>query len=542
MSSPAIRNLSTGARADEAFERAASFIASLTGWRRAFAGFAAGLVTALAFAPFYLVPLLAVGFSALIFLLDGALKSPHPRRAAFATGWYFGFGYFLLSVYWMAFSFFVQAEQFAWMSPFAVLGMPAFLALFSGSAAFVASRFWREGPARVLFFAVVWMTFEYARGHILTGLPWNLPGQALAGAAMGAQTAAWWGVYGLSLIVILLAAAPAAFAGRGRAIKGLGACLGGALALYAIGAARLALLDPGVYEDVSVRIIQPNIPQREKIDSDFWARNFWRQVNLSKGEATGAAASGELYILWPENAVSLIDEYSDALQVLSDELPKNAVLLTGAVRREAAGPRDIYFNSILAIAPGPDPSRAVIGHYDKHHLVPFGEYLPMEGFLRAVGLAQLAPYDEGFEMGKGPSVLRAGAGPAFAPLICYEAIFPGEIYPKDDRPDWIVTVTNDAWFGDTSGPRQHLDQAKLRSIETGLPMARSANTGVSVLIDARGRVLDRVALYKEGRIDAALPKPLPPTLYARIGDVLFLLLSMVAFFAGFTYKYRREQA
>lgn len=512
---------SFASHADASLVRLARALVSLTGWRRALAVFASGALAALAFAPFYLLPLMAAGFSVLVLFIDAAASASKPGRAAFSAGWFFGFGYFLVSVYWMAFSFFVQAEEFAWMAPFAVLGMPAFLALFSGGAAWVSGRFWREGPRRIAIFAVVWMIFEYARGHILTGLPWNLPGQALAGAAAGAQTAAWWGVYGLSLIVVFLAAMPAAFLWRGRPLKGAAIMLAGLGLLYGAGAARLALLQPGEHDNVSIRIIQPNIPQREKIDGAFWARNFWKQVALSKGEAQGL-----LYILWPENAVPLLGEYQDALDVLAQELPQGSVLLTGTVRREESAAGERYYNSIAAIAPGPD-GRRVDAYYDKHHLVPFGEYLPMQGLLRAIGLAQLAPYDEGFSMGEGPQTLRVGGGPAFSPLICYEAIFAGEMHPTGDRPQWLVTVTNDAWFGDTSGPRQHLDQAKLRAIETGLPMARSANTGVSALIDARGRLVSRVALYREGRIDAPLPKALPPTVYARIGDLGFVALSII---------------
>ncbi|MEL7488595.1 MAG: apolipoprotein N-acyltransferase, partial [Pseudomonadota bacterium] len=172
-----------------------------------------------------------------------------------------------------------------------------------------------------------------------------------------------------------------------------------------------------------------------------------------------------------------------------------------------------------------------------HHLVPFGEYLPMKGLLRAIGLAQLAPFEDGFTPGEGPRTLTV-AGSAFAPLICYEAIFPGALYPHTDRPAWLAAVTNDAWFGDSSGPRQHLDQARLRVIESGLPMARAANTGVSALIDARGVYVDRTPLYTAGVINAPLPTPLPPTMYARFGDLIFaLMMIIVAVFAQIWRKY-----
>lgn len=494
---------------------------ALAGWRRWLAAFIAGVAAALAQAPFYLLPLMAAGFSALILLLDGARGAPRQGRAAFAAGWFFGFGYFLVGLYWVAYSFLVQAEEFAWMAPFAVSGLPAFLALFWGAAAAIAAKIRVDGWRRILVFAAIFMVAEYARGHVLTGLPWNLPGQALAGAAVLSQTAAWWGVYGLSFIMIVIATLPVAFgaAGRGPAKGGLGA-LAGLAALTAFGAARLALNPRGDVEGKTVRIVQPNIPQREKIDNELWSRNYERQIALSEAAAPEA---GTLFILWPENAVPVIDEVAEGLEALSERLPKNSVLIAGAVRRTAAGVSPtLYYNSISVIEER-DGARAIVAHYDKHHLVPFGEYLPMQGLLRAVGLAQLAPYDDGFTAGAGPATIRK-AGTAFAPLVCYEAIFPGAVYPKGDRPEWIATVTNDSWFGDSAGPRQHFDQARLRAIETGLPMARSANSGVSGLIDGAGRTIARIALYKQGVIDAPLPRALAPTLYARLGDLPFWLM------------------
>lgn len=502
-------------------QRITDRIMGLAGWRRAVVAVLAGAVTALAFAPFYALPLMAVGFSALIVLIDGAKTAARPYRTAFAVGWFFGFGYFLVGVYWMAFSFFVQADQFAWMAPFAVMGMPAFLALFTGAATLLAARFWAAGWRRVLIFAVAWCVFEYLRGHILTGLPWNLAGQALAGSAIGAQTAAWYGAYGLSLVTVLLAVAPAATTGSTRPLAGLFVMLAGTALLFAMGALRLAMPEPEPDGENYLRIVQPNIPQREKIDPDMWGRNFNRQLELSKG---AAPPEGRLFIIWPENGAPLLNEAPTALSVLSGTLPENAVLIAGAVRREWRDDGGARFFNSIAIVPETPEGRRAVAFYDKHHLVPFGEYLPFYAFLNAVGLAQLTPYgDAGFSAGNGPAVLNAG-GPSFAPLICYEAIFPGRMYPKGERPSWLVTVTNDAWFGDTSGPRQHLDQARLRSIETGLPMARAANTGVSALIDGKGRILERVKLYERGRIEAPLPPAMARPLYDRLGDWIFAIM------------------
>ncbi|MEM9170571.1 MAG: apolipoprotein N-acyltransferase, partial [Pseudomonadota bacterium] len=502
-----------------------SRLPGLTGWARRGAAFGAGVAAALAFAPFNLIPLMAVGFSALILLLDGVAAGDRPLRAAFAVGWFFGAGYFLVSVYWMMFSFFVQAEQFAWMAPFALFGMPAFLALFSAGACVAAMRFWSAGPARGAAFVAAWCVVEYARGHVLTGLPWNLAGQAFAVHDALLQPAAWVGVYGLTALAVALAVAPAV---APRARFGVGAALAGLAAFGLIGAVRLAVVDPGVRDDIRVRIVQPNIPQREKIDPALWWPRFDKHLALSAPAAP--LADGERFVVvWPENAAPLIDETPQALARLGAALPTGATLVTGGVRRDPDGVR--FYNAVAVLQRRAEGVVAS-GFYDKHHLVPFGEYLPLGGLLRAIGLAQLAPYESGFTPGAGPRTLRTGGAPPFAPLICYETIFAGRVHPKDDRPEWLVTVTNDAWYGDSAGPRQHLDQARLRSVETGLPMARSANTGISALIDARGRVLQRIALYNDGAIEAPLPAAAGPTLYGRFGDWAFFAMTAAFAFWG----------
>lgn len=508
-------------------------VQALTGWRRALLAFLCGIAAALSMAPVYALPLLAIAMPVLVLLIDASATHVRPLRSAFWAGWMFGFGFFLAGIYWMAFSFFVQAEEFAWMAPFAVTGLPAFLAVFTGGAAALARRFWPDGWRRIIWFAVVFVGFEYLRGHILTGLPWNLTGQALAGSAITAQSAAIYGAYGLSFVTMLLACAPVSFIDqqtnwRGFA-KGAGITAAGVLALLGFGALRLVEFTPPTPK-AYVRIVQPSISQRDKINPDFWGRNF--NANLELSEASGPGDI-PLYVVWPENAAPLLNETPSALQALEQALPPKAILIAGAVRREAVGVDGIRFFNAIQIFDRPQrPAsaqtdrlrREIIAFYDKHHLVPFGEYLPFFGVLDAVGLSQLTPYgDGGFSAGKGPQVFDIGPS-RFAPFICYEAIFPGAIYPKGERPDWLVTVTNDAWFGDSSGPRQHLDQARLRAIETGLPLARAANTGISALIDGNGRILHRLALYENGVIDAPLPAPLAPTLYDRFGDAIFGLM------------------
>lgn len=488
-------------------------IVALRGWRRRGAAVAAGVAAALAFAPFYLLPLMAAGFSTLLFLLDGARDGARPLRTGFFLGWLFGFGYFLAGLYWMAFSFFVQADEFAWMAPFAMTGLPAFLALFVGAACALTVAAARRGWNRALFFIAAFSALEYARGHVLTGLPWNTPAQALAGTAAGAQTAAWWGAWGLGVVVMLAAVAPAWTPGARGLLRGALASVGLVLGLLGVGALRLAAGDYGVNDGVVVRIVQPNIPQRQKIDETRWTENFLHHVELSRAPAP---AGKQVFIVWPENATPWLAEQPQAVAHLGAALPDRSVLLLGTVRSETKGGKERFFNTISAWEKN-GASFAPTAHYDKHHLVPFGEYLPLSRELRAVGLAQLAPYEDGFTPGPGPATLSI-AGSRVAPLVCYETIFAGALYPRGDRPDWLVTATNDAWFGDTSGPRQHLDQARLRAIETALPMARSANTGISALIDGKGRYVRRIALYEQGVIEAPLPKAGPRTLYDRLGD------------------------
>ena len=508
----------------------------LSGWRRVIALIAVGAASALSMAPIYLTPLLGVGFTLLILCVARVGNDARPRLNAFIAGWLFGYGYFLVSVYWMALSFFVQADQFAWMAPFAILGLPAGLAIFPGIACLIAAQFKRTGAGRLLIFVAAYAFVEYLRGHILTGLPWNMPGQALAGTAMGAQTVAYYGAYGLNITVLLLAGLPALFYRRGGVLMGFVVSAIAFFALMLIGAARLMASEPANADTIHVRIVQPNIPQREKIDPSNWARNFQKQLLLSKGDAPG-----DLVILWPENASPLLDESPDALRAFAESLPRGSVLITGSVRRTPIGaPREEFYNSVLVIGDGPEGWQ-VLSSYDKHHLVPFGEYLPLYSALKTLGLAQLTPFGEGgFTPGSGPAT-RNAHGASFAPLICYEAIFPGALYPKNERPQWLAAVTNDAWFGDTSGPRQHLDQARLRTIESGLPMARSANTGISTLIDAKGRIIERLPLYTSGRIDAVLPGSLQPTIYDRMGDTTFTIyFAIVVLSGGIRYRFARR--
>jgi apolipoprotein N-acyltransferase len=523
------------------FER----LRGLTGWRRMLAGFGFGLASALAQAPFGLLPALLLAFPGLLLLLEGCLRAPRPLSAAFATGWAFGFGALALGTYWIAFAFLVQADQFAWMIPVIVPGLMAFLALYAGLAGWAAVLVWRAGGwgrtplLRALSFASAWSLFEVLRGHLLTGFPWNIVSQSATAWLPLAQGAAWIGPYGLSLVMVALAGLPLA-AARHRRWPWL--ALGSALALSAL--LHLDLIvgrsSTSPTPEASVVIVQPNVPQRDKLDPAKREANLVRTLRMTS-EAT-AGHEGPAYVLWPENAYPYLSEQVGVGTVLAQLLPEQAILVTGSVRAypgEAAG--DLLFgNAVQVFGPTAAGEKPLAAVYDKHHLVPFGEYLPFERLFLATGLASMSPVGGGgFTPGPGPSLLAIGPAP-FSPLVCYEDVFPGQLYPAGERPRWLAVVTNDAWFGDGAGPKQHLAIAQMRAIESGLPVARSANTGISALIDAQGQVLRALPLYEEGTIVAHLPPAMARTIYDRTGELGWaLLLLLVAFsprLASFTIR------
>ncbi|WP_306251885.1 apolipoprotein N-acyltransferase [Parvularcula sp. IMCC14364] len=549
-----------------------AFSAGLSGWRRYGLAFLLGVLTALTMAPYYLLPLLVVGFSGFVWLMDAAGRAPSVRRVSFMLGWWFAFGYLYLSLYWMAFSFVhtasdsSQAVLLLVMGFAGVAGLAGFIALFYGAAALVMRQFWTDDWTRVLVLVVLWSIAEYARGHVLTGLPWNLTGQAFAGVPALAQPAAWIGPYGLGVLVLMLAVLPALSVGRSGSesdyqhlsvqvsFRPIAIVAAGFSVMLIFGITRLAL-NPVVYHpDIKVQVVQPNVAQADKINPALFPQNFLAAFNLSGGEALERLEPDEeLYIIWPENAAyDYFQRDQTALDLLQEALPVNAVLVSGAIRIEQKNPdTERFYNSLHVIRDMPVPDnlarsqlqelgmetrrRMIVNSYDKHHLAPFGEYVPLIGLFRALGIDKLVPLNNGLSRGNGPSVLNIGKT-LMAPVICYETIFPGRMYPEGQRPDWMVTVTNDAWFGDSVGPKQHLAQARLRSIETGLPMVRSANTGISAIIGPAGRILDRIPLQESGTVFSRLPQATGRTLYDRLGDIPYFL--MILILCGVVLRYR----
>ena len=523
-------------------------LASIAGWlgagprKRAFiTAFLAGAVTSLALAPFHFVPILLVSFTLLTWLLDGvcAIAGWRGLRAAAAIGWWFGFGFFLSGLYWVGFALTVDAESFGHFIPVAVLALPAGLAVFCAMATILARLGWRPArPERILLLALCWSVFEWLRGHIFTGFPWNLIGYVWAAdfapllAVM--QSASIIGVYGLGLITVALAALPAVLTdGKLRTCPVVIPLVCGmvlVLGMAGYGFARLGQAGPGDVAGVRLRIVQPNIAQAAKWQPEQRAAIFHTLIDLS------ATPSDRLptHVIWPEAATPFFLLQSEAaLAQISRLVPATGAVITGAPRMGAATSTDAnpIYNSVVAV----DGDGGVPALYDKAHLVPFGEYLPFPGVFAAIGMKKLTVDLGSFASGPGPKTLSAPGLPPFSPLICYEAIFPDSVVDATDRPAWLLNVTNDAWFGDTSGPQQHLAQARMRAVEQGLPLIRAANTGISGVFDAYGRSKAQLALNHQGIIDAALPQALAPTLYAHWGEYAFgafMLLISIAFFAA----------
>ncbi len=496
--------------------RCAVFFATLKGWRRYATAALLGALAALALPPVHLFPFLIPAFCGLLWLLDGLDR---PRQAAL-LGWSFGLGHGVVGVYWVGHAFLVDAAQYGFLMPFAVLGLAALLAVFQALALYAVALLAWKGAARVVALAVFWVLAEWLRSWIFTGFPWNLMGSVWSFSPAMLQLAALAGIWGLSFVTLLAAAAPAALGchdGQPNKPRGASrAAVLGFLVLPAIvwgaGMARLASApDPEahVVEDVMLRLVQPNVEQSEKWRSDLRLGHVNDLIRLTRAPGFERVT----HVIWPETAIPFLlsnDERDAQLRrLIASAAPAGGLLLTGvprmgpgqsgALERPTAG-RPLTWNSFQAF----DVTGSLAANYDKFHLVPFGEYVPFRGLL---SFSKLTAGRGDFSSGPGPTTLSLPGLPPASPLICYEIIFPGQVLDPGERPGWIINVTNDAWFGDSSGPRQHFASAQLRAVEEGIPVIRVANTGISGVIDGYGRVLSRIELGKSGVLDVALPKP-----------------------------------
>jgi apolipoprotein N-acyltransferase len=486
-------------------------LAALRGLRADLAALGFGALSAAALPPVHAIPVLLVAVPGLLALLDGA---PTAMTAA-RRGWWFGLGHHVLGLYWVTEAILFEAARFWWLVPLAVPALAAALAVFIAVACAVA-RLAPRGWRRVLALAGAWVLTDLARQFVVTGFPWNpwgsvweIPGTI---GDVLIQPAAWVSVHGLTLATLLLAAVPV----LSRRWQIGGAAL--LAAWIAVGLLRLHETAPPP-TGLNVVLVQGNVAQGQKFDQALAVRIFEKYLALSE-QGRKQAGDGPVVVIWPETAFPALLAIDERARQAIEQATGGAPTLVGSVRfDDQQRPR----NSLFVVIDG----GAIGGIYDKWHLVPFGEYIP-----DWLPLPIMVMPGGGFASGPGPRTLHVPGLPPFGALICYEAIFPGRIVDRNDRPAWLVNVTNDAWFGNSTGPRQHLAAARMRAVEEGLPLLRAANTGISAAFDSRGHELARLGMQQTGVLVVALPGPLAETPFARFGLWLPGLAGAVALGTG----------
>jgi len=497
----------------------------LHGWRAILLCFVSGALTALAFAPYEYWFLLPVTLPVFYLLLEAAPA----RRHGWWRGFFFGYGYFMAGTYWIANALLVDAAQFGWLYPISIAGLSAVMALWFGVFGWL---FWwrRSGApfADLLRFIVLWVLVEYLRTLGIFGFPWNLLGYAAFASQAVVQLSSLVGTFGLSLLVLLLALLPVVWLRHGISEQArmvyTASSLIALIMAYGYGVARVP--SEVALTETRLRVVQPNIPQNQKWTQAGRLESLKLHAQLSRMQSE--AGVPPTILIWSETAMPFtVFDDSPWPSRLAELIPPRGMLLTGAVRADDRGSSLKLWNSMLAI----DAAGTLRRSYDKHQLVPFGEFVPLRNLLP---LQKITNGGSDFERGSGPQTLALDDLPPFSPLICYEVIFPWLAVDPHARPEWLLNVTNDAWYGDAPGPYQHYAMTRMRAIEQGLPIVRAANTGISAVIDPYGQPVRYLPLQTRGIIDQALPRPIAAPLYARFGEVpclgMLLTLWLLSFY------------
>ena len=469
----------------------------------------AGWIAAFAMPPHSLWPLMFAGLSALYYFYSRTATAAQ----AFGTGFFFALGYFVTGLWWIGNALLVEGNEFAWVWPISVVGLPTLLALFTGTYLAIARLLAPPTSLHGFFAFAFFLTFsEWARGNAFTGFPWNLYGYVWADHLPMAQAAHFVGAYGLTFISVVWAASPLFLlkwpATTRKRFAGLVLLVASLAATFALGRYRLANHPTELDDKTGVVVVQPNIAQVMKWDPAALQENFETGLRLSANASFDGGPVENIFIVWPETAISPSVYSSEANMaairtMLAGYRNANSFFVTGVLRREQKPDGDLaYGNSIVYL----NENLEALGVYDKTHLVPFGEFIPLQNW---IPLKPVAAF-KGFERGHGATTFPSSGARAFTPLICYEVIFADQVTPKTGpRPSWIVNVTNDGWYGDSAGPYQHFAQTRLRAIEEGIPVVRSANTGISGVIDSYGRVVAKADIFEQTALAVRLPTALP---------------------------------
>jgi apolipoprotein N-acyltransferase len=490
-----------------------------------------GAISALAFAPLYFFLLAISAFSGLFILSNNCQN----KSESFWIGWCFGFGHFVIGFYWISISLFVDIAKFFWLLPFALFLIPAAMAIYIGCTFLllnlISKKFSIQSWRKILLFAVIWVFFEYLRSILFTGFPWNLLGYSFWFSESLSQTASLIGVYGLSLIAVIFYCSGALFfevknqkikfivEKKSQSFLATIVLLIGLMWIF--GFYRLNNFQPKFYPNSTFRLVQPAIKQEEKWNPDYRYNSFLENVRLSRK----SGFENVNYVIWSESAVPYAVDLSnyELLENIASAAPKNGFVITGGLRATFKNNRELkqIWNAIFVI----NSKAELIEKYDKNHLVPFGEYVPFENYFPFI--SKITDGAVNFSSGDGFKTIKIdNQTPSFSPLVCYEAIFPDRIIDKNNPPKFLLNLTNDAWFGSSSGPYQHFDMVRMRAVEYGMPTIRVANSGISGLINPLGEVVALIPLNHKGIIDVMLMENLPETIYLKFGNKIILWLSL----------------
>lgn len=495
-------------------------IGGLSGWRRNITAFIFGVFATLTLAPFFLFPLLLPSFSGLLWLLDAAPS----RKRMFWDGWWWGWGFFMSGLYWFCVALLTDPEKFGWLIPPTLFGLNAIIAIYAGVACWLTSWIRVRGISKIVIFTIIWTLVDFARAHLFTGFPWNLIGYSFGFSDASLQMASIIGIYGLTWFAVLLGTSPVA----------LGAKKTGAIYVVALwsvflfgtfwGAGRLHQAnaineDQRFVKGVLLRLVQANISQPHKWDPALQIQGLKEHISLTQSPGLDAVT----HVIWPETAVPFaITADTPITRKLGAILPSGKILITGSLRTQGDEKNFQLWNSLSAL----DHEGNIVGYYDKIRLVPFGEFLPFRRFFPKSWLTPVGDVD--FSTGTGGHLAGFPNLPPTLPLICYEVIFTELPLPDDLRPQLLLSVTNDAWFGSSTGPYQHFEMARMRSVEQGVPMVRVANTGISAVIDSFGQVVSSIPLLTKGVLDVRLPyAQAEATWYHKLKGYFFPLLLMI---------------
>jgi len=461
------------------------------GYRRNAIAFFLGICATLSLAPFFIFPLIIPAYGGLFLLVLGAGS----KKRAFADGWWWGWGFFISGLYWFCVALLVDADKFAWAIPLCLLGLNAIIALYPSIACLVFHSLKPKAQSlKPLAFSLIWLATEYARGHLFSGFPWNLAGYAFGFSDISLQLASVFGAYGLTFFTVLLGASFATIRRNKIFATSIWALF---FASLLWGNYRLENEKTGEKTGAVLRLVQGNVPQSTKWDARLKMQGLQEYVTLSQS----AGLEKITHIIWPETATPyILRAHSPLSEHLGKSMPENTKLITGAMREQGDGENAEFFNSMVII----DSSGDIVGNYDKHALVPFGEFLPFR-FLIPKSL-NLPVGDKDFSRGEGAQTLHWEGLPAISPLICYEVIFSESVVDHKNRPELLLNITNDAWFGTSTGPHQHFEMARMRAVEQGLPLVRVANTGITAYIDEYGHVQQQLPLGAKGFLDVELKK------------------------------------